>query len=96
MKYEQLLSDLELHVNHQACFNEEYVILLEGLLKLRFNVSERFYEGITTLVYNKQQIVRLIKDDVAALDNPSKNAYYLFYLQILDFVNSQGSRREIV
>mgnify|MGYP003424790479 FL=1 len=96
MKYEQLLSDLELHVNHQACFNEEYVILLEGLLKLRFNVSERFYEGITTLVYNKQQTVRLIKNDVAGINNPSKNTYYLFYLQVLDFVNSQGSRREIV
>lgn len=89
MKYEQLLSDLELHVNHKACFNEEYVILLEGLLKLRFNVSERFYEGIATLVYNKQQVVRIIKNDVAALNNPYKNEYYLFYLQVLDFVNSQ-------
>lgn len=89
MKYEQLLKDLELHVNHQVCFNEEYVTLLEGLLKLRLNVSEHFYKGITTLVYNKQQTVMLIKNDVSGINNPSKNAYYLFYLQVLDFVNAQ-------
>jgi len=89
MKYTKLIEDLENYVNHNACFNEEYVVLLEGLLKLRFNVSERYYEGIATLVFNKQQTVRIIKNDVAALNNPYKNEYYLFYLQVLDFVNSQ-------
>lgn len=88
-KYIQLLDDLTHYVEGNEDFEQKYLILLYGLLQLRFSVSERFYQGLMVLQYNPVKVLELITEDIKQINQcvSTSNPYFTFYIQVLNYVN---------
>jgi hypothetical protein len=95
MKYSQLLSDLERYVSGDRSFEAHYLVLLNGLLQLRFSVEERFHDRLAYLTFNPAEVLEGIKYDIETINENGSigNSYYAFYLEVLEFVNDYCLKR---
>lgn len=94
-KYKLLVNDLERYVDGYRDYEDKYIILLHGLLQLRFSVSERFHQGLSILHFNEREVFDTIKSDITELyQYPAyKNPYFAFYFDILEYVNGYCLKR---